>query len=517
MLRTPTVVAAIRQAPAKGRLSIRRAASAAAGAAGRVRGWEAVGVTRQYDLVLQRGLVIDPGSAVEQVMDVAVEAGRVVEVAGSIDAARARRVVDVAGLAVLPGLIDTHVHVSSLLGGANGFAMLARAGVTTALDCAGPLSTVIDGLARGGAGLNVAVLNGVNPAQVAADPDPSPAQVERIVGADLDEGALGVKLMGGHYPMTPAATARFIAEANRQRSYVAYHAGTTAHGSNYHGFVEALQLAGGNAMHLAHINAYCRGVATGDSIAETRQALASLEACPRILTEFHLATINGTSGRCLGGVPESHITRTSLRMGGYPETEAGLAEAFAGGYAHVTAAAGGANVLLSRQAGLDYWQRHQAVSTVGFPVNDRRTAFLCATGRHPSGRLTLTALSTDGGGIPRNFLLSRGLLLVELDAWSPAEFVTMTSLHPARMLGLPDKGHLSPGADADITVADLERRRAVLTIVGGEVVMAHGIVTGRGGRILCTGRGVGALDAQGVPHEVVDLGKSMLYARIQDV
>jgi len=465
-----------------------------------------------FDLLLRRGMVIDPANGHSAVADVAVRDGVVTEVAESIDPTRASQVLDVAGQLVMPGLIDTHVHVSSLLGGLNGFRMLARAGVTTALDCAGPLQAVVEGISRAGAGLNIAVLNGASPGHAIASSDPSLGEIRKRVGQNLDEGAYGLKLMGGHYPLTPEATAAFIAEANQQGSYVAFHAGTTAHGSNYHGFCEALELAGDNAMHLAHINAYCRGVATGDPITETREALAALAARPNIVSEFHMATVNGTSGRCVDGVPESHVTRTCLRMRGYPETAEGLAQAFRDGYAHVTASAGGANVLLKGEEGLAFWQANPDAVTVGFPVNDRTTAFLCANGRHPDRRLIITALSTDGGGIPRNFLLKYGLLLVEFGSWTIEEFVTMTSVNPAAMLGLPSKGHLGPGADADITVADPARREAALTVVGGEVVMAHGVVTGKGGSLICTERGVAALRNAGLRHQVADMSASLLYS-----
>ncbi len=466
-----------------------------------------------YDILLRGGRVVDPRNDTDGLLDIAIEGGRVAEVAPAIAPTAVRQVIDAAGLAVLPGLVDAHTHVSKLLGGSYGFRMLALAGVTTAVDCAGPLESVLTGMARAGAGINVAVINAAAPGRSVGGSDPAPAEIEAAVARMLDEGAFGVKLMGGHYPLTPDATAGFIAEANRQRCYVAYHAGTTRYGSNYHGFTEALELAGPNAMHLAHINAYCRGVATGDPIAETRGALAALETRPRIASEFHLATINGTSGHCIDGVPESHVTRTCLRMGGYPETQAGLAAAFRAGYALVTADTGGTNVLLSGPEGLAYWQANQAVSTVGFPVNNRTTAFLCAAGRRKDGGLVLTALTTDGGGIPRNFLLQRGLLLVEFDLWSLPEYVTMVSSNPARMLGLPAKGHLAAGADADITVVDLRRRRAALTIVGGRVVMSHGVVTGSGGQIITTARGAAALAVAHVPHQVADMETSLLYAK----
>lgn len=52
---------------------------------------------------------------------------------------------------------------------------------------------------------------------------------------------------------------------------------------------------------------------------------------------------------------------------------------------------------------------------------------------------------------------------------SLAEAAAMASTTPARVLGLPRKGQIAPGFDADLTVMD-EQGRITLTIVGGEIV-----------------------------------------------
>ncbi len=67
--------------------------------------------TQPYTLLLKGGHVIDPKNGRDGVMDVAIADGKIAEVAPSIDAARARRVVDAAGMYVVPGLIDLHAHV----------------------------------------------------------------------------------------------------------------------------------------------------------------------------------------------------------------------------------------------------------------------------------------------------------------------------------------------------------------------------------------------------------------------
>jgi len=96
------------------------------------------------DLLLKGGHVIDPKNNINGVMDVAIAEGKILRVAQNIPAAGAKKVVDVKGLYVTPGLIDMHVHVfvgndldSYIANGPtsvppDGFTF--RAGVTTVVD-----------------------------------------------------------------------------------------------------------------------------------------------------------------------------------------------------------------------------------------------------------------------------------------------------------------------------------------------------------------------------------------------
>jgi len=64
-----------------------------------------------YDLLLKGGHVIDPKNGINARRDVAIAGGKIAVVAENIPAARARKVVDVSSLYVVPGLVDIHVHV----------------------------------------------------------------------------------------------------------------------------------------------------------------------------------------------------------------------------------------------------------------------------------------------------------------------------------------------------------------------------------------------------------------------
>ena len=65
----------------------------------------------QYDLLLKGGHVIDAKNNIDGIRDVAVRAGKIAAVSASIDPARARKVVDVSGLYVTPGIVDMHTHL----------------------------------------------------------------------------------------------------------------------------------------------------------------------------------------------------------------------------------------------------------------------------------------------------------------------------------------------------------------------------------------------------------------------
>lgn len=100
-----------------------------------------------YDLLLKGGHVIDPRSGIDTPQDVAIQNGRIARIDGNIPPAEARRVVDVEGMYVTPGLIDLHGHhfhgtePDAYL--SNSFTALPpdgftfRAGVTTAVDVGG--------------------------------------------------------------------------------------------------------------------------------------------------------------------------------------------------------------------------------------------------------------------------------------------------------------------------------------------------------------------------------------------
>ena len=71
------------------------------------------------------------------------------------------------------------------------------------------------------------------------------------------------------------------------------------------------------------------------------------------------------------------------------------------------------------------------------------------------------------------------LRLVELGILDMARAWDLVSAGPARLLGLHDRGHLSPGQRADLIVMDRESRRIVATLAAGQVAWMSGPVAAR--------------------------------------
>jgi len=90
------------------------------------------------DLILKGGYVVDPANQINDVMDVAVKDGRIAAVSTNLPTTECRRVIEVDGFYVTPGLIDLHVHV---YGGYDGWMFpdvhSFSNGVTTVVDAGG--------------------------------------------------------------------------------------------------------------------------------------------------------------------------------------------------------------------------------------------------------------------------------------------------------------------------------------------------------------------------------------------
>ncbi|MEW6624644.1 MAG: amidohydrolase family protein [Bacillota bacterium] len=473
-----------------------------------------MGKQTKYDLLIKGGHVVCPKNRFDGIMDVGIRSGQVVEVSCDLDPSVSSKTINCKGLLVMPGIVDSHAHLIRSKVCGTGFRMVVKAGVTTVIDFEGPVDAINREIAPHGYGLNVGVLEGIRPRYGFSGESAPHQEVVQKINNSMKMGALGVKLLGGHYPLSPETTGDVIETAAQELAYVAFHAGTTDTGSNILGLEEAVILSGGNPLHIAHINAYCRGQIDGP-LRELARAMEILQKAEHIVSESHLAPFNGCNGYIgKDDVPESHVTRNCLRAMGYPVNRMGLKQAFKDGVAAVYAQVGDEMRLLYRQEAYDRWIKNETRVGVSFPVNLRVSALVCATEKVKGGnRFVVDAISSDGGAIPRNFILTHGMALVKFGALSLPELVLKACYSPAQMFGLTSKGHLSPGADADLALVDFNTGAALYTIISGKLVFAEGVLNNTPGCLLTTDRGAGYLKSQGIPYRIVDLKKSAFFRR----
>ncbi|MBQ8829463.1 MAG: amidohydrolase family protein [Burkholderiaceae bacterium] len=461
-----------------------------------------------YDLLLKGAHVVDPLNGVNGVADVAITDGKIAAVGRDLEG-EAKETIDLTGLVLQPGIIDSHVHLGTMWGSPYGPRMLAMNGVTTCLDMAGPLDDILDNVPQYGAGINMAILQFASPPFTFKTNAPSQQEMIDLIDKSLADGALGVKLLGGHYPLKPDVSSLLVKTALERRAYVAWHAGTSEHGSNIEGMMEAVEMADGYPLHLAHINAYCRG-AIKNELEETAIAIEKLKANPNIFCESYISPKNGTRLTCdEQGKIQSKVTGNCLRHFGFSEDRDGVRKALLAQKAFVVYDAGGYSDLMTGEAALEMWEK--AGSDVGgsFNINPPIPRVQLAQAKRDDGSFVVDAISTDGGCIPRNVILSQGLSLVKLDILSLSEFVQKTSLNPARMLRLTNKGHLSVGADADITVYDYATQTPKASFVEGRKVLWNGEVVAKSATVICTEHGKQAIEARGMKAIVVDPGEQV--------
>ncbi|MGA9510557.1 MAG: amidohydrolase family protein [Candidatus Sulfotelmatobacter sp.] len=239
-----------------------------------------VAVAQQYDLVIDRGRVMDPETGLDAVRNVGIRGGKIVRI--SSEGLSGGRIVHAAGLVVAPGFIDLHQHGQDLASER----IKALDGVTTALELEIGVPDVAEFLkAKEGHSLihygtsasHVAARAAVFGAPLAAgtilpksgpatDLPATPEQIEAIrqrLGRELDAGGLAVG-MGIQY--TPGATRLEVIDmfrlAAERRLPVYTHlrsAGRVEPGSAIEAVSEVIGAAAitGASLHIVHINSTC--------------------------------------------------------------------------------------------------------------------------------------------------------------------------------------------------------------------------------------------------------------------
>ena len=465
-----------------------------------------------FDLLVKQVHVEDPVNGISGVRDIAIEDRRIANVCEEIASDSAKTVLDLEGNIAIPGIIDPHVHICGEFGNPTGFPMLVKAGVCTAFNLAGPVEAAWECIPYG-CGLNLATLEDATPGRRIDSNHLKQSAVDAFIDTALEAGALGIKILGGHHPLTPETSERIIRSTFRSGGYASWHAGSTCSGSNIEGMREVMELVGDTHVHIAHINSYCRGQIYHE-LAEVMEALELLENHPSVLSESYIAAVNGThlaigdDGRLV-----SHSTRISFNCLGYSDDEKGVASAIKDGKAYVLVVRGGETISITGDEGVAAWHEAETHIAGSLNVNPPMGRIALAVARRSSGDFSVDALSTDGGSIPRNVLVSQGLALVAVGVLTMSEYVRKISYNASRMLSLRNKGHLGIGADADISVLNFANRKAVATIIGGEVCMVNGYVCGKGGTAIITERGSRAIKKRGLSYYCTDVSHGPLPFR----
>jgi dihydroorotase-like cyclic amidohydrolase len=453
----------------------------------------------QIDLRLAGGRVLLPGTGLVQA-DVLIAGGRIAAVAapGALAAAKASaETVDVAGLAVLPGAVDAHVHLGHghdisrprVPGdAASETGAAAMGGVTCFIPyvmSAAPYAAVFDELvevAQAGAridfGLHFVI---ATDAQLAELPDligrgaPTAKLFMNIRGDEgrrlglpgADDGFLFrlLEALAAHGGMLcPHPENIEVAWVLRDRVMAADPEGAgglAAWNATRPGFVEADALA--RACHFARVTGTPVHAVHTSSAAALTAAVRQREAGARVSIEtcIHYLTHDTACGLGARAKVNPPLRAPADREALWAGIRTGQIDTIGTDHIHRPAGA--------KEGGI--WQAQP-----GFPGLD---AFL-------------PALLTEGR--------RRGL--------APEQLVPLVSMNPARVMGLaPAKGAILPGADADLAVVDLDARwvldRAALASDAGFSIYEGHEMTARVVHALSRGRFVlrdGALQEDAIGH-----------------
>ena len=160
-------------------------------------------------LLIVGGRVVDPLNQVDAQADVLIEDGKVVRVAPGQDAQGAE-VLDARGKIVMPGVIDMHAHMRTVLGHPHAQRMVALAGVTTVLDMAGPLENILESIPTSGSGISIAIADAARAGMTLSSSRPDLAEQRSFIEKTLASGGIGL----------PPAARRLLTALRRPRPKV---------------------------------------------------------------------------------------------------------------------------------------------------------------------------------------------------------------------------------------------------------------------------------------------------------
>jgi imidazolonepropionase-like amidohydrolase len=431
-----------------------------------------------YDRVILAGRVMDPASDLDAVRNIGLRDGRIAII--TVQALRGRDTVDAHGLVVAPGFIDLHAHGQT----PETYQFYSLDGVTTALELELGTSDVAAwyrersagerinyGVSIGHIKVRMSVMHDAGswmPVGDGAYREASPAQIVEIarsIETGLGEGAVSI---GAGFPYTPAATRDELLAVFR----VAGKTKTPVHvhiRPSLDGLKEALSLADEThaPLQVVHINS--AGLAETPvmlemiSEARARGHDVTTEAYPYDagMTEIQSATIQDT----YKAAPNERLAELE-----WPRT----------------------GERLNRES----FERY---TRTGGPVvvHTNTEEMVVVAIKTPLTMVASDAYWQNGTGHPRTtgtFSRILGRYVRETHSLSLMDAIRKMTLMPAQRLearvpAMKQKGRLSVGADADITIFDAARvvdrstyREPSLSPVGIEHVLVNGVSVVANGR-----------------------------------
>lgn len=484
-----------------------------------------------YDLVIRHGTVIEGSGLPRVAADVGIKNGYIVAV-GRIPAGSAAQEIDATGLFVAPGFINIHSHASSdaLPTAVN---MLTQ-GVTTEIvnaDGAGPLDIAMQmrTLAAPGLAVNIGGYIGFNSVwqSVVGNADRRPgademAKMRGTIAAGLGGGAWGVSAGLDYKPGYFAQTEEVIKVvdvARPSRTNFTNHDRITPE-SNYSskvGIAETVAIGEKSGMVpvVTHMKAQGREQGTAGEIlasmaATTRRGhYTAADAYPYLAGQSGLGSLI-IPGWAQEGGRDAMLKRfadPAMRTRIVAEAEEAMAARFGGPQGvylprsqqeltevmkQMNAGAGETIIRILEQGGdpgaiLRFGSEADLVKILKDPV----TSMACDCGASTATRVHPRFY----GSFPR--VLGRYVREQQMMSWEEA--IRKSSWLPASTIGMTDRGLITPGMAADITVFDpatiidhaTYEDPAVLSegvrfvLVNGRVAVKDGVATGeKGGRSL---------------------------------
>ncbi|BBB48662.1 amidohydrolase family protein [Pelolinea submarina] len=383
-------------------------------------------------LLLTGGRLVDPQNKLDRVMDVAIQDGRVIEVSENIPANKSDRVLDCAGLVVMPGLVDMHLHLGDLFdiyesplfkAAVDGVTLGLSPGAGNTFMAPSLLGAEVDR----GLPLNVGVYLGAA-AVLSTQLDAN--QLIALFRKELDDGTMsqkmtrnaitnstahltvGIKDHMGHFIMSDEAIDSLFTITSKAGLIYMSHTQDPEHATRMVG------LSKGRPLHLAHATAAGCGT-HADGVEGMREVLSLVDG-ENITAEFVSSMLLPNRGR-----------RDGLKLA--PKAQE-----------------------LAYRA-----------------LQDGKVKVIISDGQSGS---TMKGFGNTADNLPSIFTLEKLGILPLIDAvaaltWNPVQLLSKRTGNPFFEDNL---GHLGKGALANVTVADSLSQSAIYTIVNGLPVAFEG-------------------------------------------